>query len=208
VRSKSLNGAWTFRRIGEDRWLDGEVPGGVYTDLRDAGEIPDPFYEDNELDVQWVGESDWEYRRTVDVGADLLDHDRVLLRCDGLDTVATVLVNGEEVGRSANMHVGHAFDVADALVAGENEVVVRFRSPVEYGVERAEEYPTRFPARAIPSTSPAARSSGRPSATSAGTGDPVCRPSASTGTSPSKPTPARGSPTSRPNRTTEVRTST
>jgi beta-mannosidase len=154
VRSKSLNGAWTFRRIGEDRWLDGEVPGGVYTDLRDAGEIPDPFYEDNELDVQWVGESDWEYRRTVDVGADLLDHDRVLLRCDGLDTVATVLVNGEEVGRSANMHVGHAFDVADALVAGENEVVVRFRSPVEYGVERAEEYPYEVPCTRYPVDQP------------------------------------------------------
>jgi len=70
VRSKSLNGAWAFRRVGEDRWFDGAVPGGVYTDLRDAGEIPDPFYGDNELDVQWVGETDWEYRRTVDVGAD------------------------------------------------------------------------------------------------------------------------------------------
>ncbi|MCU4802216.1 glycoside hydrolase family 2 protein [Halobacteria archaeon HArc-gm2] len=154
MRSKSLNGVWAFRRVGDDRWLDGAVPGGVYTDLRDAGEIPDPFYGDNELDVQWVGESDWEYRRTVDVGADLLDHERVLLRCDGLDTVATVLVNGEEVGSSVNMHVGHAFDVADALVAGENEVVVRFRSPVEYGVEQAEEYPYEVPCTRYPVDQP------------------------------------------------------
>ncbi|WP_226010477.1 beta-mannosidase [Halomicrobium salinisoli] len=156
MQKQSLNGTWRFReRDGDGEWLSGSVPGGVYTDLLDAGEIPDPFYEDNELDVQWVGETDWEYRRTVDVDESLLEHDRVLLQCDGLDTVATVLVDGEEVGRSVNMHVGREFDVADALDPGENEVAVRFRSPVEYGVERAEEYPYEVPAIRYPVDQPA-----------------------------------------------------
>jgi len=154
MRKVSLDGDWEFRETEGGRWLDGTVPGGVYTDLLDEGEIPDPFVEDNELDVQWVGKTDWTYRRTVEVDPELLDHERVVLQCEGLDTVATVLVNGEEVGSSVNMHVGHAFDVADALEPGENEVTVQFRSPVEYGIEQSEEHPYEVPCIRYPVDQP------------------------------------------------------
>ncbi|WP_135363787.1 beta-mannosidase [Halosimplex halophilum] len=153
MRKRSLAGEWQFRREGGE-WRTGTVPGGVYTDLLNADAIPDPFVEDNELDVQWVGKSDWTYRRTVEVDERLLDHDRVLLQCDGLDTVATVSVNGQVVGESVNMHVGHEFDVSDALVPGENEVTVAFRSPVEYGQERAAEYPYEVPCIRYPVDQP------------------------------------------------------
>ena len=154
MREVSLNGEWRVRRRDGGEWLTGEVPGGVYTDLLAAVEIPDPLYGDNELDVQWVGETGWEYRRTVSVDAELLEHDRVLLQCDGLDTVATVSVNGQVVGESVNMHVGHEFDVADALEPGDNEITVRFRSPVEYGQERAAEYPYEVPCIRYPVDQP------------------------------------------------------
>ncbi|ELZ23194.1 glycoside hydrolase family 2 sugar binding protein [Halosimplex carlsbadense 2-9-1] len=153
MQKRSLGGEWQFRREGGE-WRTGTVPGGVYTDLLNADAIPDPFVEDNELDVQWVGKSDWTYRRTVDIDERLLDHDRVRLQCDGLDTVATVSVNGREVGESVNMHVGHEFDVSDALVPGENEITVAFRSPVEYGQERAAEYPYEVPCIRYPVDQP------------------------------------------------------
>jgi len=153
MQTRSLGGEWQFRREGGD-WRTGSVPGGVYTDLSNADAIPDPLVEDNELDVQWVGESDWTYRRTVEVGERLLDHDRVLLQCDGLDTVATVSVNRQEVGGSVNMHVGNEFDVSDALEPGENEITVAFRSPVEYGQERAAEYPYEVPCIRYPVDQP------------------------------------------------------
>jgi len=35
-----------------------QVPGCIHTDLLAAGKIADPFYRDNEKDVQWVGETD------------------------------------------------------------------------------------------------------------------------------------------------------
>jgi len=167
MHERSLTGEWEFRELPADGgahvddethtdgdWLPAAVPGGVYSDLLELGLIPDPFYEDNELDVQWVGETDWEYRRTVSVSEDLLDQDRVLLRCDGLDTVATAFVNDREVGHSVNMHVGHEFDVSDALEPGENELRVRFRSPVEYGQERAAEYPYEVPCIRYPVDQP------------------------------------------------------
>ena len=61
--TQSLNGEWQFRKLGETEWLPAQVPGGVHTDLLALGRIPDPFAADNELKVQWVAESDWEYTR-------------------------------------------------------------------------------------------------------------------------------------------------
>ena len=50
--------------------------------------------------MQWVGESDWIYQRTFDVPDDVLKNDRVLLRCEGLDTLATIKINGRKVGQA------------------------------------------------------------------------------------------------------------
>ena len=64
------------------------------------GRIPDPFVADNEKRVQWVAESDWEYERIVSVDAELLSEERVMLVCDGLDTLAEVRLNGQPVGKA------------------------------------------------------------------------------------------------------------
>src|SRR5580692_8613387 len=84
-RRLSLDGDWLFSQAGKNDWMPATVPGGAYTDLLAAGKIPDPFYRDNEKTVQWVGDSDWIYRRAFEVPAEVLKNDRVLLRCEGLD---------------------------------------------------------------------------------------------------------------------------
>ena len=111
-----------FLQADKARLDSGEsIPGCVHTDLLAAGKIPDPFYRDNEKIVQWVGDSDWIYRRTFDVPEDVLKNDRVLLRCAGLDTLATIKINGTEVGHADNMFRLWEFDVKPLLRLGENE---------------------------------------------------------------------------------------
>jgi beta-mannosidase len=131
-RRLSLNGDWQVAQEGRGEWIAAKVPGCVHTDLLAAGKIPDPFYRDNEKVVQWVGESDWLYRRTFDVPAQVLKNDRVLLRCEGLDTVATVKINSEEVGRADSMFRLWEFNVKSALRAGENTIEISFESPFTY----------------------------------------------------------------------------
>lgn len=150
MQTVTLNGSWEFRRPSEERWLDATVPGGVYGDLTRAGVIDDPYDHDNELGVQWVGKSDWEYRRTVLLEEEFFDHDRIALQCKGLDTVATVIINGKTVDTAKNMHRRYEFDVADALTVGENEIRVRFRSPVNYASERAADHPYEVPTLRYP----------------------------------------------------------
>ena len=136
MMSQSLVGAWQFRQVGESAWLPASVPGGAHTDLMVAGRIPDPFVGDNERRVQWVAEGDWEYRRAFAAAPELLAQPRVLLVCDGLDTLAELWLNGQLVGQAENMFRQYRWDVTSLLRAGENELLVRFRSPVRYVAER------------------------------------------------------------------------
>src|SRR3990172_8935168 len=117
----NLIGEWQFRQLGQDAWQPATVPGCVHTDLLAASAIPDPYFRDNERDLQWIGEVDWEYWRSFRVEAEALARERVLLRCAGLDTLATIWVNGAELGRTANQFRAYEYDVKTLLQAGENE---------------------------------------------------------------------------------------
>ncbi len=141
LRIASLNGDWEFSQAGQSDWLPAKVPGCVHTDLLAAGKIPDPFYRENEQLVQWVGETNWIYRRTFDVSAADLNHHRVLLRCEGLDTFATVTVNGHELGRTDNMFRTWEFDVKPVLHEGKNTIEVSFESVLPYMAKRNAERP-------------------------------------------------------------------
>ncbi|MBN1933824.1 MAG: glycoside hydrolase family 2 protein, partial [Anaerolineae bacterium] len=147
---QSLSGNWQFRQAGDEAWLPAVVPGGVHTDLMAAGRIPDPFVGDNEKYVQWVAESDWEYRRTAVVGSKLLAEDRVFLVCDGLDTLATVSVNGWVLGQTDNMFRQYRWEVKEHLVEGENEIVIAFASPVKYVIPQMDARPMPGVSQAIP----------------------------------------------------------
>ena len=134
-----LGGVWQCARVGEDDAFPAQVPGCVHTDLLAAGKIEEPFYRDNEDRLQWVGETDWRYTRVIDVPASLLAHARVLLRCEGLDTLATIILNGTEIGRTDNMFRTWEFEVKNILRAGENTIEVRFDSPLPYIKARQQE---------------------------------------------------------------------
>lgn len=126
----SLNGQWTVARAGKKDVIPATVPGCIHTDLLAAGKIEDPFFRDNEQKQFWIGESDWIYRRRFVVSRETLANDRVLLVCEGLDTLATVRLNGRVLGKTNNMHRPWTFDVKRALRPGANEIEIRFASAV------------------------------------------------------------------------------
>jgi beta-mannosidase len=125
--------AWQFRDATKaSPWRRARVPGCVHTDLRRHRLIPDPFWGTNELDLQWIEERDWEYRATFHVPAGLFDEEVVDLVADGLDTVATVRLNGRLVARTDNMFIGWRWNVKPLLRAGRNEISVRFGSALKH----------------------------------------------------------------------------
>lgn len=113
-----------------DVWRPATVPGVTLTDLLAAKVIGDPYYRDNEKSLQWIGLSDWEYRRTLQVTAAQLAHAHVELVFDGLDTFADVYVNGTQVLTANNMFRRWRVDVKQRLHPGENQLRVVFHSPI------------------------------------------------------------------------------
>ncbi len=132
----SLSGPWQFAKADTDDWLPAQIPGCVHSDLLREGHISDPYYRDHELQLQWIGEAAWLYRREFEVDPSYLKMSRVLLRCEGLDTFASIRVNDRDAGRADNMHRTWEFDVRDLLVPGTNRIEVRFDSVLPYIRER------------------------------------------------------------------------
>ncbi|MCK5572755.1 MAG: hypothetical protein KAJ12_08335, partial [Bacteroidetes bacterium] len=137
-----LNGVWHFkavtRRTGDHavrRWMKASVPGTVHTNLLANGKIPDPFYRMQELDVQWVEEERWTYQREFTVSEELLREKVIELVAGGLDTVATVRVNGKLAGKSENMFVEHSFNIREHLRPGKNRILIQFDSPARHARE-------------------------------------------------------------------------
>ena len=142
MNRQTLNGAWTLEIPGTALGtVPASVPGSVYHDLLSAGRIDDPFYRDNETAALQLMEHEFRYRRSFTAEPALLAHERVLLRCEGLDTLAAVFVNGRPAGSADNMHRIWEFDVGDLLCEGENTVEVRFASPTRYLREAYAENP-------------------------------------------------------------------
>ena len=135
----SLNGQWTARDAGGRMTVPGTVPGCIHTDLLEAGRIDDPFYRTREFDAYWVAETEWEYSRSFTVVAEVLEHERVMLVCHGLDTLATIRVNGKEIARTDNMFRRYEFDVKAALKEGANTVRIRFARALEYTIRKEAE---------------------------------------------------------------------
>ncbi|QZQ56796.1 glycoside hydrolase family 2 protein [Curtobacterium sp. TC1] len=132
----TLDGTWTVEAVHGPAQADAHrepvaaiVPGCVHTDLLRAGRIPDPFDGDNEAATQWIGDTVWRYRRTFEWSG-TGTHDRHDLVADGLDTLATIELNGVVVATTANQHRAYRFPVGHLLRPGANELVVTFDAPV------------------------------------------------------------------------------
>lgn len=118
------------------------VPGEAALDLLNAGLIDDPFDGDNETKQQWIGDIDWRFTCRFDWHDDGADrHDLVVY---GLDTVATIELNGDPVAQTENCHRSYRFDINGLLHDGANELTVTFMSPVRYS-DQAEQRRGYYP---------------------------------------------------------------
>jgi len=148
----SLNGEWDLYYVdpgvGEDIGLHREeephlpaipasVPGEVHLDLKRAGKIPDPYYGRNAELCRWMDEKDWWYRRRFKLDR---KGKKVFLIFKGLDTFATVYLNGRKIGEHENMHYPAVFDITDEVrIGSENLLSVKLGSPKLESWKRAGE---------------------------------------------------------------------
>lgn len=131
VKKINLNTNWQFQRLGDQHWLQADVPGCVHTDLFNNRKIPDPFYGCNELELRWIEFADWQYRLEFEVTEEILCQRQIELVFDGLDTIATIILNKKEIAETNNMFVCWRFNVKKYLKPGSNRLEIIFHNPMD-----------------------------------------------------------------------------
>jgi beta-mannosidase len=143
--STVLHSGWSFKQrnsevmletdFSGDGWRTAQVPGTAHTDLMTHGLIPDPFYGMNELNVQWVGETDWLYKLEFEIAQSesVRLEGQTDLCFDGLDTFASIWLNGELILESDNFFLAHRVNVTQKLRVGQNELQVLFENSWDRG---------------------------------------------------------------------------
>lgn len=127
-----IHSGWQIRQAGWEEFLPASVPGSVYHDLMQNGKMDDPFWRDNFPKALKRMDHDYEYKTEFAADKALLKSDAVLLRFEGIDTVADVFLNGEKLGHTENMHRTFEFEVKDLLKEEGNELRVLLHSPTRF----------------------------------------------------------------------------
>lgn len=120
-----LHDNWTVSSVNGNQAYPATVPGNIFSDLIDNEVIKDPFVGENEHKVQWVSDSVWVYKSTFNLPKTLLNKQHITLNFDGLDTYASVLLNGEALIKTNNAFRNYTLPVKD-LVAAKNTIEIKF----------------------------------------------------------------------------------
>ncbi|MES2861427.1 MAG: glycoside hydrolase family 2 protein [Pseudomonadota bacterium] len=108
-------------------WLPISAPGDVYQALVEAGRLAHPYEARNEDAAAWVRDREWCWRTTF-FSPDVAEDETVELAFDGLDTFATIFLNGVEIGRADSMFRRWVFSISDILGKAKTHTLeVRFK---------------------------------------------------------------------------------
>ena len=118
-----------------------QVPGDYYSDLLAWGKIPEPYEGQNPEALKEV-EITPTYTRSFIYTPDEATR-RAVLRFHGVDTLATVSLNGVTLGETDNCHCRFDYDVTALLVEGDNTIQVAFHDPRPVFAEHHKRRPLR-----------------------------------------------------------------
>ena len=101
--SQYLNNGWEFRSADGKDWVKANVPGNIHLDLINNELIPDPFFGNNESELQWISDRDWTYRLFFTPDKEIQDRKNKEICFHGIDTYADIFLNNKKIISSNNM---------------------------------------------------------------------------------------------------------
>jgi beta-mannosidase len=136
---------WTFNKQNETKKHKATILGTVHTDLFQNQLIPDPFFGNNEKQLQWIENENWEYETHFTLSKSELKNQNIDLEFEGLDTYATIYLNGKVVLEADNMFRKWTISAKSHLKMGSNHLKVIFHSAVQKGKEQASKLSYTLP---------------------------------------------------------------
>jgi beta-mannosidase len=143
-QTTDLTENWQFKKVNDTIWKSATVPGNVHSDLLEHNLIEDPFIGDNEKDLQWISETDWEYKNTFLLDELTLQKKNIELNFEGLDTYTSVYLNDSLILKANNAFRKWTIDVK-ALLKSENELRLVFEHTANHEEDEKEKLPYELP---------------------------------------------------------------
>ena len=140
MEKMTLNGdRWQMWIVGDQdvygvngQALPVAIPGSVYGNLLQQGLMPDPYDRMNELTALPLMDNDFIFETDFSLREEQLAGDFLLLRFDGIDTLADIYLNDVLLGHADNMHRIWEFSIEDTARVGQNMLRVEIASPTRY----------------------------------------------------------------------------
>jgi Beta-galactosidase/beta-glucuronidase len=134
-----LNSDWKLD-FREHKGLEVQIPSSVYSVLLENKLMKDPFYRDNEYEVRDLCYEDCEFYTEVNITKEEFEREKIILRFNGVDTIAYLYVNDIFVGFMNNMHRSFEFNIKEVIKLGSNSIKLIIKSPIKYIQEANQKY--------------------------------------------------------------------
>ncbi|MBR3699592.1 MAG: glycoside hydrolase family 2 protein [Bacteroidales bacterium] len=126
VVEQTLSQGWTLTGDTLNINLPVNVPSVVQQNLYDAGLIPHPYLGTVEETLLWISDHPWTYATHFNVDQKMLEKDVVELVFEGIDTYASVTLNGQKLFDADNQFRIWRTDVKPLLKDQDNLLVLDF----------------------------------------------------------------------------------
>ena len=145
VIEQPLSQGWTLTGDTLNINLPVRVPSVVQEDLYDASLIPHPYLGVVEDQLLWISDHPWTYTTNFSVDKQLLEKDEVELVFEGIDTYASVTLNGEKLFDADNQFRTWKQDVKALLKPDNNQLEVVFQRYDSTQLALYEQHQPRLP---------------------------------------------------------------
>lgn len=143
--TREMISSWQFKQENTNEWLKATVPGCVHLDLLENKKIPDPYYRNNEKELQWIDRFNWEYKTVFQLSVQELKNSHIDMIFKGLDTYADVYVNDQLLLKADNMYREWVIDIKK-IAKADNNLRIVFRSAVNEGLIKRDKLGYDLPA--------------------------------------------------------------
>lgn len=138
--------SWEYFHPIKKEWLAFGKAGSIQEKLMETGELPDPFFGENEKEFQWVEEHIWKFRSTFYLSDKEMSAESLMLNFPNIDTYGEVTINETILGSTSNFFTPYNFEIKDLAKPGNNTVYLTITPPVLYHKSRYETESFHFPA--------------------------------------------------------------
>ncbi len=136
---------WEVSKAYRENWFTAKTPATIHPLLYEKKRMADPYRGSIEDRLQFIGNSDWTYRKTLNITKQQLEASEILLQFEGLDTYTAIYINKKKLFTTDNMFRTFEFDIKPHLKEGDNVLEIYFLAPLVFTKNKNDSLNINFP---------------------------------------------------------------